>query len=193
MDKETLRQQLRKVLFEIGPEQLESRSRKICENLIATPQFQKASVVMMYLPMKYEADTSEAVLAAWQQGKTVAVPKISWQQRHMLPVQINTLDTDFETEPSGLRNPVTGLPVPLEQIDLVVTPGLAFDRRGNRLGRGCSYYDTFFSTGELRAAKCGFAFDEQVVDSVPVTERDVPMDFLVTDKEVIYINDPKGA
>jgi 5-formyltetrahydrofolate cyclo-ligase len=141
---------------------------------------------MMYLSLPHELDTSEAILCAWQLGKTVVVPKVSWQQRHMIPVQINSLETGFSEEVGGLRNPVTGAPVPFEDIDLVVAPGLGFDRRGNRLGRGGSYYDRFFANKELKAPKCGFAFAEQVLESVPVTDNDVPVDFLVTDEEVLY-------
>jgi 5-formyltetrahydrofolate cyclo-ligase len=84
------------------------------------------------------------------------------------------------------------VPVPFEEIDLVVTPGIGFDRRANRLGRGSSYYDRFFADEKFRAAKCGFAFTEQVVDSIPADSTDIPMDFLVTDEEIIYFNDKAG-
>jgi len=110
----------------------------------------------------------------------------------MIPVRINSLETGFSTGASGLRNPVGGAPVPFEEIDLVVTPALGFDRKGNRLGRGGSYYDRFFTDKELKATRCGFAFAEQLVDSIPVTERDKPVDFLVTDEEVIYFSNRKG-
>jgi 5-formyltetrahydrofolate cyclo-ligase len=106
-------------------------------------------------------------------------------------VQINSLETEFSTEVAGLRNPVAGLPVPFEEIDLVVTPALAFDRKGNRLGRGGSYYDRFFTNEKLLASKCGFAFAEQLIDSIPVAEHDVPVDFLVTDEGVIYFHERK--
>lgn len=192
MDKEQLRISLRESLLEMTPEQRSKKSKEACRNLISTPQFRDTSVVMMYLSLPHEVDTSEAILLAWQLGKIVAVPKVSWQQRHMIPVQINSLETDFSTEASGLRNPVTGVPLPFEEIDLVVTPGLGFDRKGNRLGRGASYYDRFFAGGEFKAKKCGFAFEEQVVDLVPVDEHDIPMDFLVTDKQVIYFTNKQG-
>ena len=78
--------------------------------------------------------------------------------------------------------------MPIEEIDLVVAPGLGFDRKGNRIGRGGSYYDRFFTNKGLRAIKCGFSFEEQVVDTVPTDERDIQMDMLVTDDEVIYFN-----
>ena len=105
MDKVELRGQLRNRLLAIPPEQRKDKSRKACRNLIATEQYQSASIIMMYLSLPHEVDTSEAILHAWQLGKTIAVPKISWQQRHMIPVQITSLETGFSTGASGLRNP----------------------------------------------------------------------------------------
>jgi len=193
MDKAQLRRKLQNCLLAIPSEQRRKKSRKACQSLVSTPQFQSASTVMMYLSLPHEVDTSEAILHAWQLGKVVVVPKISWQQRHMIPVQINSLETGFTTGASGLRNPIAGVPIPFEQIDLVVTPALGFDRKGNRLGRGGSYYDRFFTNEELKAPRCGFAFAEQLVDLIPVTERDVPVDLLVTDEEIIYFKGPREA
>jgi len=193
MEKVELRRQLRNCLLAMPPAAQKEKSRKACRNLVATDQFQGASIVMMYLSLPHEVDTSEAILHAWQLGKTVVVPKISWQQRHMIPVQINSLETGFTTGVGGLRNPVTGVPMPFEEIDLVVAPALGFDRRGNRLGRGGSFYDRFFANDEVAAARCGFAFAEQVVESIPVTDSDEPVDFLVTDEEVICCAERKGA
>ena len=192
MEKARLRRQLQNSLISMSLEQRSEKSRKACNYLISMPQFQNASTIMMYLSLPYEADTSEAILHAWQLGKIVAVPKISWEQRHMIPVQINSLETGITTGASGLRDPIAGVPVPFEEIDLVVTPALGFDKKGNRLGRGGSYYDRFFANTELRAVRCGFAFAEQVVDSIPVSEHDQPVDSLVTDEGIIYFNHQKG-
>lgn len=188
MDKERLRLNLRKCLLAIPAKQRSEKSRKACRNLVSTQQFQSASAVMMYLSLPHEVDTSEVILYAWQLGKIVLVPKISWQQRHMIAVQINSLETGFSTEVAGLRNPIGGVPMPVEEIDLVVAPALGFDRKGNRLGRGGAYYDRFFANERLKASRCGFAFAEQVIDLIPVVERDEPVDFLVTDEGIIYFN-----
>jgi 5-formyltetrahydrofolate cyclo-ligase len=192
MDKEQLRSDLQKRMLAMPPEQRSEKSRRACRNLISTPQFQSASSIMMYLSLPHEVDTSEAILHAWQLGKAVAVPKISWQQRRMIAVEINSLETGLSTSASGLRSPTTGVPVPFEEISLVVTPALGFDRKGNRLGRGGSFYDRFFTDEKFRASKCGFAFAEQVVDLIPVDSTDVPVDFLVTDEEIIYCNNRAG-
>ncbi|MFA5554729.1 MAG: 5-formyltetrahydrofolate cyclo-ligase [Phycisphaerae bacterium] len=188
MDKAVLRKQLQAVLLQMSSEKRLAKSKKACRNLIETEHFQKASTIMVYLSLPHEVNTSELVLCAWQMGKTVVAPRISWQQRHMIPVEIKTLDTGFSMEKGGLRNPVDGMPMPFNEIDVVITPGLGFDKNGNRLGRGGSYYDRFFTNKELKAVRCGFAFDEQFVDSVPIDESDVPMDMLVTDENVVYFN-----
>jgi len=192
MDKAQLRSKIQNSLLAVEAEQRERKSHLACERLIATEQFQTASTVMLFLSLPHEVDTSEAILAAWQSGKTVAVPKVSWEQRHMIPVQINSLDTDISTHASGLRHPTSGVPVPFGEIDLVVTPGLGFDRKGNRLGRGGGYYDRFFAHEQLKACKCGFAFAEQLIDSVPVTDHDQAIDMLITDAEIMHFEAGKG-
>jgi len=192
MDKKQLRLDLQGKLLAIEEPQRTKKSVSACDRLIEIPQFKNASVVMMFLSLPHEVDTAEAILHAWQQGKTVAVPKISWQQRRMIPVEIHTLETEFSMETAGLRNPLMGVPLPYENIDLVVIPGLGFDKQGNRLGRGGSYYDGFLAHPQLKAVKCGLAFDEQIVDSIPVEEHDVPVDTLVTDRQCIVFNNREG-
>jgi 5-formyltetrahydrofolate cyclo-ligase len=193
MEKVDLRREMRNRLLAMSSEQRKEKSRKACRNLISTEQYQGASIIMMYLSLPHEVDTTEAILHAWQLGKTIVVPKISWQQRHMIAVEITSLDTGFSTGTWGLRNPVTGVPIPFGQIDLVVAPALGFDRKGNRLGRGGSFYDRFFANKDLTAARCGLAFAEQIVDVVPTTEHDEPVEFLVTDEEVVHCDRRKGA
>lgn len=192
MDKAQLRRELMDCLLAISPEQRSEKSRKACNNLISTAHFQEASTVMMFVSLPHEVDTSEAILHAWQLGKIVAVPKISWQQRHMIAVQINSLETGFSTGASGLRNPISGVPVPYSEIDLVVTPGLGFDNKGHRLGRGGAFYDRFLAHHELKAVKCGFGFAEQLLDSVPTEDHDESIDMLVTDEQVTYFDHRKG-
>ena len=193
MDKAKLRRELLNCLLSITSQQRSEKSRKACKNLVSIPQFQNASMVMMFLSLPHEVDTSEAILHAWQLGKAIAVPKVSFQQRHMIAVQINSLETEISTEASGLQNPVEGVPVAFEEIDLVVTPALGFDKKGNRLGRGGSYYDRFFANTELKASRCGFGFAEQLVEKIPVTDHDQPVDIIVTEKEIIYIKESRDA
>lgn len=188
MTKEQLRSILRKMLSRnISRQKQQEKSKKACRNLISTPEFQDASVIMMYLAIPDEADVTDAIISAWRKDKAVIVPKVFWQQKSMIPVRIESLEmVPIESGVSGLRNPANGVPVGVEEIDLVVAPGLGFDTKSNRLGRGGAYYDRFFADKKLKAKKCGFAFAEQVVDSVPTTDTDQKIDFLVTDEQIRY-------
>ena len=183
MDKVELRQQLQGTLAGILDDKRSEMSKKICQNLIATDQFQRASVVMCFLSLPQEVDTAPIILHAWQQGKIVTVPKVSWQQRHMIPIEINSLEIGIATGTFGLKNPTAGIPTPFEEIDLVITPGIGFAENGDRLGRGGGYYDRFFSD-RLKAVRCGIAFSQQILDAVPTEAHDQRLDLIVTDKGV---------
>jgi 5-formyltetrahydrofolate cyclo-ligase len=190
MDKNALRQKLKQQLVQMSREEIASQSKHICEYVMESDVFRKASVVMAFLSMPHEVDTTPLILTAWQRGKTVAVPKISWQQRHMIPVEINSLETGLKTDEHGLRNPTGGVPVPFDEIDLVITPGLGFDAAGNRLGRGGSYYDTFFTSNKIKAARWALAFSHQVCDHIPHDDSDVPVDAVVTENGIIVCKRP---
>jgi len=185
MDKDQMRRELKSRLAQMRPEERTEKSHRICDYLRDAEPFQSASVVMLFLSMQHEVETTPLILWAWQHGKTVAVPKVSWEQRHIIPVEITSLETGLEQDRMGLRHPVSGLPVPFDDIDLVVTPGLGFDRQGNRLGRGGAYYDRFFSMNNIRAAKWAVCFSEQLRPEIPYNGHDVPMDAIVTEQEVI--------
>ena len=188
MDKFRMRREIKSRLIKIEDQQRTEKSRQLCRNLIGASQFKNASTVMIYLSMPYEVDTTPLILHCWQQGKTVVVPKVSWQQRHMIPIEIKSLETGISTGAGGLRNPTTGSPMPIEDIDIVVAPGLAFDKNGNRLGRGGAYYDRFLASDQLKAAVCTLAFNEQIVDEVPTDEHDKTVDFIVTEDGIINCN-----
>jgi len=185
VDKVQLRRQLKVQLSGLADRQRVDKSKKICRNLVGADLFKKSSVIMIYLSLPHEVDTTSIILHAWQQGKTVVVPKISWQQRHMIPVVITSLESGISADTRGLRNPITGAPIPLEDINLVITPGLGFDKNGGRLGRGGAFYDRFFESKALATTKCALAFSEQIVESVPMLESDKYVDILVTDEEII--------
>ena len=185
MDKDALRHEIKERLAQMSREDRIAKSKQICRQIIETDTFQKASVVMMFLSLPHEVDTTPMILHAWQQGKTVAVPKVSWEQRHMIPVELTSLETGLKTEKMGIRTPANSVPVPFDEIDLVITPGLGFDRSGNRLGRGGAFYDNFFANHKITAARWGIAYSEQLYDEIPHDENDARIDAVVTEDEII--------
>ena len=188
MDKNTLRQEIKQRLLKMGGRDRIAKSKEICRKIIDSDVYRQSSVVMTFLSLPHEVDTTLLILTAWQQGKTVAVPKVSWEQRHMIPVELKSLETGLTVEKMGLRTPANSVPVPFDEIDLVITPGLGFDRHGNRLGRGGAFYDTFFTSHKISAARWGVAYSEQLCDEIPHDATDVPIDAVITENEMITCN-----
>jgi len=155
-----------------------------CGNLLALPEFAAAETVMIYLSTHHEIDTASIALQCWADMKRVVAPKVSWEQRRMIPIEIKSLATDVREGALGVREPLEGLPVPVDDLDLVIVPGLGFDESGMRLGRGRGFYDRFLSHPDFRALPCGLALEEQVVPEVPHDDSDMRVHVLVTDERV---------
>ncbi len=180
--KSAVRKQLRDVLARMPEAERHAKSLAACALITSSREFDAAGVVMLYLSSPMEVDTAPLALRAWQAGKTVVVPKVSWDQRRMLPTEISSLTTGLTSTGPGIREPVAGKPVPTEFIDLVIVPGLGFTDKGYRIGRGMGFYDRFLAQHDFLGVSCGLAFSEQVVDRLPVLDHDVPLSMLATDK-----------
>lgn len=182
--KKELRQRLRQAIEAVSPDDLHTRSVKACTLLMGTPEYQRAEIVMVFLSLPNEIDTTPLVLHCWRDRKRVLAPKVSWEQRRMLPIEIRSLSDDVSQTPMGLREPAQGMPIPVSLIDLLIVPGLGFDTHGNRIGRGRGFYDRFLAHPDWHGIACGLALEEQVVPEVPVSEHDMQVDMLVTDEAV---------
>jgi len=183
-DKSLIRAQLRQRLTALSEPQRQLKSLAACDFLAASPEFAVARIVMLYLSTAHEADTASLALRCWQTGKTVVVPKVSWDQRRMIPVEISSLHSGLTVTDKGIREPIAGQPIPIGLIDIVVVPGLGFTRDGHRIGRGMGFYDRFLAQSEFIGLSCGLAFDEQIVPTLPVLDHDMPLSMLVTDSGI---------
>jgi 5-formyltetrahydrofolate cyclo-ligase len=182
--KKALRQHLREVIDAIPSEVLRERSVQACMRLVAASAYKRAEVIMVFLSLPKEVDTTTLVLQAWRDCKRVLAPRVSWEQRRMLPIELGSLSDNISEGAFGLREPAEGIPFPVQNIDLVVVPGLGFDREGNRIGRGRGFYDQFLAQESWRGIACGLALEDQVVEHVPTGEGDKPVDMLATDAQV---------
>jgi 5-formyltetrahydrofolate cyclo-ligase len=182
--KSDIRKQLREKLGAMSDADRHAKSLAATRFIATSPEFAAARVVMLYLSTLQEVDTAPLALRCWQSGKTVVVPKVSWDQRRMLPVEISSLQTGMTSTGPGIREPIAGNPIPTNFIDLVIVPGLGFTAKGHRIGRGMGFYDRFLAQPEFVGLSCGLAFDEQVVPSLPMLDHDVPLSMLVTDRSI---------
>lgn len=190
--KKELRNELRARLSAISCAARHERSIFACQRLIALPEFRTASSIMIFLSTAQEIDTSAIALAAWASGKRVLVPKVSYEQRRMIPVTLESLTEHIAHDAMGIREPIGGMPATVGELDLVIVPGLGFDQHGNRLGRGAGFYDRFLSHREYRAVSCALAFEDQVFPQLPHDEHDMRVHVLVTDAAVRRFDTPRA-
>ncbi len=186
--KHALRTDMKAKLSGMDTAAARAKSRAACEAVLALEEYDTARVVMLYLPIPHEVDTADVALRAWQAGKTVVVPKVDYDKWRINAVVCRSLNENMVTDLYGIPEPADADYWPAGEIDLVVVPALAFDRSGNRLGRGGGLYDRFLAEPDVKALLCGLAFDEQVVDELPAEHHDRPVDLLVTDKETLRFN-----
>jgi 5-formyltetrahydrofolate cyclo-ligase len=141
----------------------------IKDKLFSSEEFKQARTILFYASFDGEVDTWEMLLAAQRQGKTIALPVILKGQKQIIPSQVLDLNNELETGPYGIQQPKESFmrPVALLDIDLVLVPGVAFDKNGNRLGRGEGYYDRLLTQIPPRLPALGLAFPFQILEELP--------------------------
>lgn len=173
MDKKELRAHIKALKKQHTKEQLLEQSGKIMAKLERHPDFAKANIVMLYSALPDEVQT-QAFLEKWHLKKKIILPTVVGDD--IIPVEYGK-DTAFAVGDFNIlepqNEPYTG------GFDLIVVPGVAFDRKGNRLGRGRGYYDRFLCQ-HLDVRRIGICFDFQLVDEVPAEPFDILMDEVIT-------------
>lgn len=174
----------------LEPGEREARSAAIAERLYRTPAWAAARTVHAYVGIDAEVATGPILDAARAAGKRVACPRVVRRPPGLASHAIAG-PGDLVEGPRGLLEPLAECAlVEPGEIDLVLVPGLAFDRSGGRIGYGAGYYDRFLAT--TPAERVGLAFSLQVVDRVPREEHDVDVDRIVTEDETIDCRAERG-
>lgn len=186
MIKSALRQELTMKRQALGDDLNQKKSEAILEKLNQLPEYKDAQSILFYVSLPKEVDTHSAITQALKQGKTVFVPRTNAHEltlhrihdlKELKPGSFGVLEPDLEDEWG-----------PSETMDLIVVPGLGFDRRGHRIGYGKGHYDRLLK--RTRGYKVGLAFEEQIIDEVPDEEHDVPLDCLITDAQILRFHSP---
>ena len=163
-------------------EEIFKRSNKIKNSLFSLQEYKKSKIVMFFVSFGSEVHTHDMIKEALK-NKNVAVPKLV--NNEIEPSIVIDFDSLIPSGKFGILEPIELMKIAYKNIDLVLVPGIAFDKEGFRLGFGFGYYDKFLKKVP-KAIKIGLAFDFQIVDKLPREEYDVPVDLIVTDREVIH-------
>jgi 5-formyltetrahydrofolate cyclo-ligase len=177
--KAELRAKMRAVLKNLSAEKRRLDSEKLCANLKAQSVFQNAGSILFFAPLPEEPDLWPLLNEMFAGKKMVALPCFDADNETYVPRHVQDIHVEILSGKFGIREPATTcIAIPLDDLDLVLVPGVAFALDGHRIGRGKGFYDRLLEnfTGE----KIGIAFDEQIVETIPAEENDVLMDLILT-------------
>ncbi|RJP27332.1 MAG: 5-formyltetrahydrofolate cyclo-ligase [Candidatus Omnitrophota bacterium] len=171
LTKQKLRSKILHKLKTQKEENREEKSAKIKQKLFKTSVFRRSKKIMFYISFDGEVDTKEMIKEAKKIGKIIAVP-VSFFSKVIKPCILGAKPS-LKRGLYGVREPAIKKMIDKNELDLIIVPGLAFDKKGNRLGRGKGYYDSFLSCLPKHAKSIGLAFDFQILPSIPTTKRDI--------------------
>jgi 5-formyltetrahydrofolate cyclo-ligase len=182
-EKDSLRAQIRAQRCQMDSSWRDRASRTIVARLEALPVFQRSRRIQTYVALRPEVDTHALIRRLLRAGKQVAVPRVE-SGRELQQYLIKDF-SELQVGTFGILEPPSdpSRRVMPAQFDLVLVPGLAFDRAGNRLGAGKGYYDRFLAG--IKAPKIALAFASQIVEQVPIEPHDQRVDMIVTESETI--------
>ena len=164
----------------LADEEKLSAAEAVFSRLENNAAFQLAEKILIYHSLPDELDTRR-FLDKWKNRKKFFLPRVNGVNLEILPYEESRLEIgSFHIEePSGDELH------PVEEIEVIIVPGVAFDRKGHRLGRGKGYYDRLLQTAA--ATKIGVGYEFQLVEEIPVEPHDVRMDIIITENATVII------
>ena len=169
-------------------------SERIVNSFIALPEYAQAGTVMFYVDVRTEVRTRQSLPAALEHGKRIVVPYcVDGELELFLLENMEELAIGMYKilEPKAELRELPEKRVAVEELDLVMVPGVAFDRRGARMGHGMGYYDKLLEHARPDAPLVALAFECQLFPEIPTQAHDIFMDKIVTEK-TIYIGQGRG-
>jgi len=168
-----------------------TKSSQIKKRVFDLKEFKQAKTVLFYVSYDNEVCTHDMIKESVSKGKRIVVPISDKENRRLI---LSEFDEWNNLEPGsyGILEPRKDKikEISVEEVDLIIAPGVGFDEKGRRIGHGKGYYDSLLRNS-TKALHIGLAFELQIVDHVPTEEHDVPLDRIVTEKRVINCKDSK--
>lgn len=187
MDKKELRYQILKQRKKISTDEIIQRSDLIFEKIIKMELFEKSKYIMIYVSFDKEIHTHSFIKYCLKIGKKIVTPICDTCTNTLILGQTKGFPEDFELTKYGILelNPDKVEHISEDQLDIIITPGLAFTKNGERLGYGGGYYDRLFEKISEKTITIAPILKEFIVDTIPTESFDKKVDYLATDNGII--------
>lgn len=179
-DKQEIRGRIKRLRFAHPLAERDAKSREIEKKLFSLDEFKKAEIVSIYISSKEEVETKNIIRKGFKMGKKIAVPSLKNNNPCMCLIDKN--ENPDNCTPFLKNNKKI---VKTKELNLILVPGLAFDEKCRRLGRGKGYYDMFLKEAKGKIPLIALAYDFQILEEIPIESHDVSMDKVITNKRII--------
>lgn len=187
MNKNVIRKEIAKLRNNLKLEDKKILDEKIFNFLIKSDFYKKSKRIFIYVSYNNEVDTKEIIEYSLKNDKIIYVPKINIEDKTMKAIRIHSLNELYVNKYGILEPNIVDKNYIESDFDLIVLPGIAFDKVGNRIGYGGGYYDKYLSVLECKINKVALAYEFQVIDNIETEKHDIKVDCVITDNEIIYI------
>lgn len=188
-EKKVLRKEILEKRNNIDLFKKEEMDKKILNQFYEGKYYKEAEKIFIYISYDSEINTKIIINKALKDNKKIYVPRTEFKTRRMDAVEIASLDNLIESN-YGILEPAIDVPhIDPNELNLIVVPGVAFDRNGGRMGYGAGFYDRYFKKinkeNMNKIVKLALAYEIQMLDKIPMNAQDVPVDFIITENEFI--------
>jgi len=184
ISKAQLREEIEARRQTLGSKWIGDASLHIVERILTMDEFRSAESVALYKAITGEIDLEGLFSACWSLGKRTSIPVFNRFSKTYEFSEI-TAKTKYITGHYGIRESENPSLVPIDAMDLIIVPGVAFDTHGNRLGRGGGYYDRML--GGFSGTTVAVAFEFQLFPQIPHESYDIPVHYIVTESKVVDV------
>jgi len=186
--KQNLRDEVAKKLDALSENELMEKTNQVERRLFEFANFLEANIVLLYINSAYEVETKRIIERCINFNKLIVFPGFRSEKRRIKLFKVDNPDTDLKPGVRGILEPDEAVckDVPINRIDIAIIPGLVFDGKGSRLGKGDGYYDKLIPKLSMTTRKVSLAFESQIVDQVPMESHDKQVDIIVTEERIIY-------
>lgn len=165
-------------------------SNQIFNKIIKMEQYKAIDHLIIYCGKEKEVQTEKIIKYSLLKNKKVIVPITNTEKRILEFSEITNYDKDLVVSTFDILEPKKNLikPIEISKVDLIIVPGLGFDKYGGRIGYGYGYFDKFLNSLDRHIPTFGLAFELQIVEILPMSRHDVHIDYIITNNRIINCN-----
>ena len=183
-----IRNEISNILGGIPKNELTQKTKQVEDRLFEFANFLEAKISLLYINADNEVNTKIILNRCFDQNRVVVLPAFNEERHEMALLKIDNVETDLILGARGVLEPNADhcKTVPIENIDIAIIPGIAFDEKGGRIGTGSGFYDRLIPKLSITTRKVALALECKLIQQIPMESHDKHVDIIITEKRIIY-------